>query len=193
MVSLFSLAVVGIFILIIMGIVSNTSENSFTRIEDQIYLMDCPYPIYEGVAENLDIVGLTVNYTIAHDRDINGNTTSVDADKVGTSFECSIVSLGLKSVTSSTHQYAVTTFGFNWGYVGFLADSLTTTILKVQSFLTLFSFILSPANFGVLGYSLTDLSGIALMVVVGVYIVAYVFVATWLWVTFNPFKGGSGG
>jgi hypothetical protein len=192
MVTLFYMALIGIFILIIMGIVSNTSEDSFTRVEDQIFLMNCPYPLYEGVAENLSIEGLVLNYTIAHNRDINGNTTTTDSDKVGGSFECHLNGTGLKGASFSTHQYAITTFGFNWGYVGFLADSLTTTIVKVQSFLILFSFILTPANFGVLGYGLDDLSGASLMVVVGVYIVSYVFVATWLWVTFNPFKGGSG-
>jgi hypothetical protein len=186
------MALFGILILLIMGIVSNASEDSFTRVEDQIFLMNCPFPLYEGVAENLNIDGLTLNYTIAHNRDINGNTTTVDSDKVGGSFECHLNGVGLKASSFSTHQYAITTFGFNWGYVGYLADSLTTTILKIQAFLTMFSFILTPANFGVLGYGLSDLSGEALMVVVGVYLIAYVFIASWLFLTFNPFKGSGG-
>jgi len=183
--SLFHLAIVGIFILIIMAIVSNTSETAFTAFENQIFLMNCPYPIFAGLASNLNIDGLTVTYDLLRD-----NSTS---DFHLTVFNCGIIDPDIPTYSVST---TVFTNAANWftsatGFLAYAMHGIYAVAGQIQSILTIFSFILSPANFSLLGYGLADLSGAGLMVVIGIYIISYVFVAVWLYVTFNPFKGSS--
>src|SRR5688572_25870164 len=99
-----------------MGIFSFVFQSSVDAIADQEFLINCPYPLYEGVAEDVTIENVYVTYTIAHDRDINGNATSIDRDKVGTEFECTVTN-GLYGVSAGTRQYGATLFDtINYGY-----------------------------------------------------------------------------
>lgn len=186
MINLFHLAIVGMFILVIMGIVSNTNDKAFTEIENQIFLMNCPYPINGGTASNVNIEGLTVTYDLVYD-----NSTS---DYHLTIFECTITD-------PDTPLYAVNTIVLsttnNWfdvagSYLAYIMNYIFAVSKQIQGALTLFSFILTPANFSILGFTLNDLSGSAVAVVVMLYLFAYAMIVTWLYVTFNPLKGGSG-
>lgn len=182
MVSLFSMALFGIFTLIVMGIVSNTSQTAITAVENQIFLINCPMPLNGAIGTLDQIDGLTVNYTIVHDNDTSDYHITV--------FICYIDSItGNLSANTEIYTSGTDWFSSTTGTLFYLSAGITSLLGKVVSFLTIFSFILTPANFEVLGYTLDDLSGISVMVVVGLYITAYVFIVVWLWVTFNPFKG----
>ena len=172
--TLFYMALFGIFLLMIMGIVSNTSENSISAIEGQIFLMNCPLPLNGARPEPTSFVinGLTVTYDILYDN--------------GTDYHVSIFLCSTDPITGNlgvdTEVYTATTSWFDTttGTLFYASATLTALGQKVIAFLTLFSFILTPANFNVLGFGIGDLSGVALAVVVGVYVIAYVFIAIWI-------------
>lgn len=186
MVNLFHMALIGIFILLIMAIVNNTSQTAFTAFENQIFLMNCPYPINGGVATNLNIDGLVITYDVNKD-----NSTS---DYHITIFDCGIVDPDIPLYSASTTVYTNSANWFNsmTGGLFYLLEGIYTVASQIQAFLTIFSFILAPTNFSIMGFGLEDLSGSALMVVIGVYIISYVFIGAWLYITFNPFKGSGG-
>lgn len=116
-----------------MGVFSFVFQSSVEEIRHQEFLINCPYPMYEGVAQNVAITDVYVTYTIAHDKDINGNATSIDRDKVGTEFECTVTD-GLFGVSTATRQYGATLFDvINYGYTGYLSDAITQFFQKAQA------------------------------------------------------------
>jgi hypothetical protein len=48
----------------------------------------------------------------------------------------------------------------------------------------------TPANFEIMGYTLDDLSGLALGIIIGLYVISYVFIAVWI---FTIVMGSLGG
>lgn len=182
MATLFYMALFGIFLLVVMGIISNTSQTAITAVENQIFLINCPMPLNGAIGVLDTIEGLTVNYTVTYDNDTSDYHITV--------FFCSIDSI-TGALTANTEVY---TSGNDWfnstvGTLFYFSSGITQGLSKIVSFLTIFAFILTPANFEILGFGIGDLSGASLMVLVGIYIVSYVFIVAWLWVTFNPFKG----
>lgn len=186
MISLFHLAIVSMFILVIMGIVSNANDTAFTEVENQIFLMNCPYPINGGIANNTDIDGLTITYDLIRD-----NSTS---DYHLTLFTCEVTNPDTPLYAVSTEVLTTANDWFSAGAnnIIYIMHYIFSFSHQIQGALTLFSFILTPANFEILGYTLDDLSGIAVAIVVMLYLFSYAMIVAWLYVTFNPFKGGSG-
>lgn len=179
------------------AIVSNTGEDAINNIENQMYLLNCPLPIYEGVVLNntdITIEGFAVVYNITHNVDINGFTTGNDQDKAGTKFICSIDELSPApfGVLETPRQYGITLFGFiPYGQLGFVSDWLGTSFGRLQAGFTLISFFVTPANFNILGYGLGDIGGVALMFVIGIYAMCYIFIGLWIYKTVSPFSGAS--
>lgn len=186
MVNLFHLAIVSMFILIMMGIISNTNQTAFTAVENQIFLMNCPYPINGGIANNTNIDGLTVTYDLIRD-----NSTS---DYHLTLFDCVVTDPDIPTYAASTTVLTTANDWFNAGAnnIIYIMNYIFSFSKQIQGALTLFSFILTPANFEILGFTLSELSGSALMAIVTLYLFSYAMIVTWLYVTFNPFKGDSG-
>ncbi len=181
---------VGIFIIIILGIVGNTGQSSILNIQDQLFLINCPDPIFEGVATNVTISGFAVFYTITHDRDINGNFTSNDQDKVGTEFDCTVTN-HLFGVSTSTREYGATLFSvINYGWFGYVADWLSHTLEKASSLFVLIAYFVTPSNFDIMGFTLDDLEGIALIIILGVYVFCYIPIAIFVYKAISPFVGG---
>lgn len=190
MVDFIHLGILSIVFLMILAIVSNTSQSALVEIEDEIYLMNCPLPIYEGVATNVAISGFAVLYDIEHNKDINGNTTTNDAEKVGTEFDCNADG-GLFGVSTTIRQYGVTLFDFiPYGFVGFLSDWFSHTFENGGALFRLISFFISPLNFNILGITIADLSGMALLMVIGIYAFCYICIGVMLYKVLSPFSGG---
>ena len=183
MATLFYMALFGIFTLFIMGIVSNASQTSIANVENQIFLMNCPLPL-NGAIGTLDTInGLTVNYTITYDNDTSDYNITV--------FICSIDEItGAFTVNTEIYTSGTDWFSSTTGTLFYASATITAMIGKVVAFLTLISFVLTPANFNVLGYGLGDLSGSALAVVVGIYLVSYVFIGIWVFTTVAGAIGG---
>lgn len=183
MVSLFSMALFGIFTLMIMGIISNTSMTAINAVENQIFMINCPLPLNGAIGVLDQINGLTVNYTITYDNDTSDYHITV--------FICSIDEI-TGNLTANTEIY---TSGTDWfssttGTLFYASATITAIVSKIVAFLTLFSFILTPANFEIMGFGIADMSGIALAVIVGLYIVCYVFIGIWV---FTQISGAIGG
>jgi len=181
---------VGIFIIIILGIASNTGQSSILNIQDQLFIINCPYPIYEGVATDVDISGFTVIYNVTHDRDINGNFTSNDQDKVRTEFDCTVTN-HLFGVSVSTRQYGATAFSaIPYGWVGYVADWLSHTLQNAGATFILIAYFVTPSNFDIMGFTLDDVGGLALIVIIAVYVFCYIPIAIFVYKAISPFVGG---
>lgn len=147
--------------------------------------MNCPFPINGGIANNTNIVGLTVTYDLIRD-----NSTQ---DYRMTVFECSITDPDIPLYSASTTVYTTANNWFDVGqsYLAYLMNVIYNVFQKLQSIFSILSFIITPANFSIVGYSLADISGIGLGFVILIYALCYIFIGTWLYVTFMPFKGSS--
>ena len=181
--NLIGLGVFGVIFLMLLAVVSNTSATSLQNIQDQMYLMNCPLPIYNGVATLTSIDGFALNYTIAYNNTVDSN---------GTFFRCSLDLLSNPHFNASAEikEYGYTLFSaIPIGWLGYVADSLTVLWQRIYAFFTLVSFFVTPTNFNILGYTIADLAGIALMIVIGIYGLCYLFIGAMLYKLFSPFSG----
>lgn len=183
MVTLFYLALFGILMLFIMGIVSNASQPSIERIENQVYLMNCPLPLNGAIGTLDEIDGLTVNYTTTYDNDTSDYHITV--------FICFIDPItGALSANTEVYTSGTDWFSSTTGTLFYASSTITALAQKAVAFLTLFTFILTPANFEILGFGIGSLSGEALAIVVGIYIISYVFIGVWIFTTITGALGG---
>lgn len=100
-------------------------QSSVAEIRKQDFLLNCPYPIYQGDATLTGIIDTRLNYTVAYSA---SNTT-------GSFFVCTIQPNGLFSASELTKPYGATLFNsIPYGYFGYLGDSIATFGQKVQPF-----------------------------------------------------------
>lgn len=165
----------------VMALISNSSEGSIHRVENEIYLMNCPLPLNGAYPTNLDIVGLTVNYTTIYDNSTEYNVTV---------FKCDINEFGEPRIGAEVYTATADWFNTTTGTLFYASSTITALGQKAVHFLALLSFIITPANFEIMGYTLDDLSGLALGVVIGLYVISYVFIAVWI---FTIVMGSLGG
>ena len=183
--NLIYLALFGIVMLFIMALVSNSSYESISNIEDQIWLLNCPFPIVDKIATLQSIDGFNLNYTTS----TFGNGTNYE----GTYFQCRIVD-GQFNANTQIKEYGATLFSvIPYGYFGYLLDYAGTIASKVYAVATLISFFITPANFNVLGFGLDDLSGSALAILIGIYALAYAFIFIWVISTIAGIISGATG
>ena len=184
---------IGLFILIIMAVVSNSGASAIDRIELQIFLMNCPAPIYHGEVSNLNTNGLAVNYTV------NYGPTEQDFQNTfnGTYFNCYDGNEGIEgldpapTVTAIKKAYGDTLFGFiPVGWLGYISDYLVHVFQSAQAFIVMMGYFMTPANFSVLGFDLNDLTGITLFIVIALYVFAYVPIVLFAYKAISPFVGG---
>jgi len=183
--NLIAIGIFGILFLIVLAIISNVSAESIVNIQDQMYLSQCPLPIYDGTVTLNSIDGYVLNYTVTYSSSVNGT---------GTFFECSLDLLSTPhfNANSQSKEYGATLFGFiPIGWIGFISDSLTVLGQRIYAVGTLVSFFVAPTNFNILGYTLNDLIGIALFIVVALYGLCYVAIGAMLYKIFYPFSGAS--
>lgn len=170
--------------LIFLGIVSNSSSDSLDNIEEQIFLINCPMPIFNGIAILNSIDGYSVNYTVSYNV-LNGTSTE------GTKFICSIDSI-TQAFTASTsiEPYGASLFDtIPFGWLGYLADFMTSIFQTLQAVFTLISFFVTPTNFNILGFTLNDLSGIPLFSIIALYALCYISIGLMLYKLISPFSG----
>lgn len=153
--------------------------------QNQMFLMNCPFPINGGVASNTNIDGLTVTYDLVRD-----NSTE---DYHLTIFTCEIVDPNIPLYQASTEVLTTTNDWFNVGqsYLAYLMHSIFAFFSKMQALFTLIGFFVTPTNFNILGYTIADLAGIPLMIVVAAYALCYIFIGVWLYKVASPFSGGN--
>lgn len=184
---------IGLFAIIflgILGIVANTGQTAVANITVALFKMNCPLPIFEGVASNVTLSSSTITYNVIHGRDINGNPTTDPQDMVGTYFDCQ-ENMNLPNLSTIIKEYgSVQAFtAFPYGWFGYVADLLTVLFDKIQNTFVLLYFFLTPANFDIFGFTIADLSGIALMFVIMIYAICYLFIGILAWKMISPFAG----
>jgi len=147
--------------------------------------MNCPFPINGGIANNTNIVGLTVTYDLIRD-----NATE---DYRLTLFDCQVTDPNTPLYAVSTTVLTTSNNWFNVGqsYLAYLMNVIFAVFAKLQAVFSILSFIITPANFTIIGYSLADISGVGLGFVILIYAICYMIIGVWLYVTFMPFKGSN--
>ena len=193
-VNLVGLGIFGIMFLVLLGIVSNTSEDSTTRIQRQMFLINCPEPSYDGQynASNITIDGFT---TLLGTNDANNPyLNNVTFGNLGTVFRCHIAPLtpGLAAqINTSNKDYQATTLGFPSGWFSFAGDFIGALFQRINQFFTLIGYFVLPTGFDIMGYGIGELSGYAIMFVVGIYALCYIFIGAMLYKIISPFAGAS--
>ena len=169
--------------LTVLAILSNSGEDGATRIEQQMFLMNCPMPIYNGDVSNLDIIGFGVNYTVTYYSSVT--------DFNGTFFQCSLDSItGAFTVSAISKPYDATVFSvIPIGWYGYLADFFVALFARLEAFFILVSFFVSPTNFNILGITISDLTGVSLMLVISLYALCYIAVGAMTYKLLSPFSG----
>lgn len=187
MVDLIHLGMFSIVLLSMLGFVSNTSSDAIDLIQGQMFLMNCPFPIYNGVATLVEIDGFALNYTVVYHNDIK-------TDFNGTAFECTYDPLSAPPhIGANTHirQYGATTFWgtLPYGWLGYLSDSLGTFVNRTQALFTLISFYVTPSNFNILGMTLSNIPTIASLFIILIYAFCYITIGIMLYKVVSPFSG----
>lgn len=164
--------ITSLVILIIFAIMNNTSAVGLQHIQFQFDRLNCPSPIATGQDQ------LLLNGTLAFGMNVTHNLTN--GTDYGTFYKCEFDPLsgpnGATTFYAFYENYQDTTL---WGTVpigwfAYLQDWLTNTTDKIIAFFTLIAFFLTPINFNIVGYSIDDISGIGLMLVIAIYGFAYI-------------------
>ena len=148
-----------------------------------MFLMNCPMPIYNGDVSNLDILGFSVNYTVTYYSSLS--------DFNGTFFQCSLDSItGAFTVSAISKPYDATLFSvIPIGWYGYLADFLVTMFARLEAMFILIGFFVLPTGFNILGITIDDLSGYALMLVISIYGLSYIAIGAMIYKIVSPFAG----
>ena len=164
-----------IYILVI-GIVSNTGTTAINNINNQLSKIQCPSPLYHGQDQG------------------NGTVTYVSFLNYGTFYQCAFCNTCVPTqptITESYVNYNATVVNFPSGWFQYLGDTFTSYMFKVGAIVNLLGYILTPINFNILGYTISSLTGIALMFVIFSYIIAYLGIGIMAYKVVSPFSGGS--
>jgi hypothetical protein len=174
--------------MLLFATISNSSSTGLEKIEIQILKLACPLPLNGAVAENATASGTKISYDIAYD------TSSSDYHV--TVFTCVDGNEGLDLPSAPQVNTIVYTTANNWfniglGYLFYISEVISNIVQKILAVFTLMSYILTPINFNILGYTIEDIGGLALMFVIGVYIFCYIGIGVFLYKTILPTGGVS--
>lgn len=161
--------IVGIITLLVMGIISNSGSLSADNIENQLFLMNCPMPTHNVLPTITSIEGFTVVYTLDY------NITA-HHDKVVV-FECYIDTItnqtGVNTVVYDPDDGFFSTFDNAYAWVGYIFSSINALGQKMYALGVLLSYYLLPLNFEFLGFTLDEISPIALLIIITIYLMAW--------------------
>lgn len=171
-------ALVGMTIIIVMAIISNSGTTSQQNISHQIFVLTCHLPIQNGI-DHLYF-------------DSNGNFVAYDNISYndpgysgwGTYYQCTTADHTLNSpnlLSKSVKNYNQTLFaGFPSGWFVFQADTMSVLAQKAGAISNLIFYILTPINLNVLGHGIGDIGGVGLMFVIGIYALGYLGIAFYI-------------
>lgn len=180
------MGIFGIIFIAILGIVSNTGTTSADNVEDQMFLMGCPMPLWSTFPNNTSIEGFAVTYdTIRNDTFANNIYV----------FDCFIdpVSdnrgLTVTAYLSSSGFFA--NFSNLFATLGFLYFAFQTAFANAIAMFTLITFYLTPINFDILGFTIADIGGQGLALVVFIYAICYISIGLMIYKLVNPLGSGT--
>lgn len=122
-------------------------QSEVEAITVEAWKMQCPFPIYNGIASNLDIVGTTLNYTVTYG---SSNSTSE-----GTFFICDTDPItGNLRANTIIYEYSATLFdAIPYGQFGYVLDWFTMLGSKANAGVQLvYLFLTAPAQISALSF-----------------------------------------
>ena len=174
MVNIIGLGLFGMLFLAMLAIISNTSSTSIGNIQAQLNRINCPTPEASGLWNNTGTIrrtGQTYNYPSVSNKTLTLTCTNVHtADGFDYCYGCPTVSFA--------------------GMMFYMGDWISEVVGNKGSGIgTLLFFFLTPANFNILGYTINDLIGVPLMVVIVAYAISYIFIGAMLYKMLSPWSG----
>lgn len=188
--TLISWGVFSIVLITLLGFISNSNTSNQTRINQNIAVITCPFPIANGVDHSPTNPGTNMTYDV----DINGNSASISGGAiVGTFYRCSGANSGtFINIQTTIKQYGAYCFSVipcgNYAYVVDYAGSFVGKIGALLS--TAFMFI-TPIGFNILGFTLTDLPSQAELMVVIIYVFCYLGIFSMFYKVASMFAGAT--
>lgn len=114
-------------------------SSSLASVNNQQFLMNCPFPVNSGIATLNSIANNQLNYTITYD-----NATS---DYHLTLINCYIDNGSQGANTVVYTESATNWFGIGNGYLAYFSNTISQIGLKVQAFFTtIYLFFNAPAE-----------------------------------------------
>lgn len=163
----------GILILFIMALISNSGTDSTLNIQDQIYLMNCPFPVSNAIATDVGLNDFGISYNLDYGSSVLNNT--------GTFFQCTVTAPHLKGVSTTIKEYGATLFSvIPYGWFGFAEDYISVGLGHLGNFFTIVSYMVTPVNFSLMGYTISNVGGMALLIIIGIYVFAYIGIGAFL-------------
>jgi hypothetical protein len=86
-------------------------------------------------------------------------------------------------------NYQETNLGFPVGFFYYFADSMGSFFQRINQFFVLVGLFISPTSFDLLGYTISDLTAFALILVVVAYAIAYIAISAMIYKIVSPFAG----
>ena len=191
MVTIFALGIFSIIFLTIISIISNASPTAQASIQNNLYLMGCPFPLQNQLMDLTQPPTVLNNAVVYVALPPNQKVSNVTG--TGTFFYCFIQTVNPKvpEVNTYPRDYQATAFAnFPSGWFQWVGDSLGVLFQRVVAFGQLLYFFLTPVNFNIAGFTINNLSGQALMLIVGIYAICYLSVGTMVYKALSPFTGG---
>lgn len=162
-------------LLAILSIIGNSGETSVANLIEQIDRINCPTPEGSGLWNNtgtLTRTGQTYNYPSVSNMTLTLTCTDVHTPN------------------GFDYCYGCPTVSFA-GMMFYLGDWISELVGNKGSAIgVLISFFLTPANFSFFGFTIADIGGIALMLVIALYGMSYIFIGAMIYRTLDPFSGG---
>ena len=179
-VNFIGLGIFAIIFLAVLAIISNTSQTSIANINIQFNRITCVLPSITGLWNS--------SGTIIYNPQ-SGNPTYNYPDKDNQTLTLTCTNVHTINGFDYLCGAPFSTFCGELIYVGdYLSEIMAN---KATAFFTIVFFILTPANFNILGFTIADLSGIPLMFLIAVYAICYIAIGAMLYKTLSPFSGGT--
>lgn len=167
----------GLIFLTIIAIVNNSAPTNQDTIAHLFDRISCPMPEAGGLWNSSGTI-IHGNGTYNWERDGSNGAQPPDT------LTCTQVHT-LQGVDYYYGQPAVAI-----GVFYFINDYVSELIgNKVSAFLEMIVFILTPASFTFLGFGIDDLEGVALMTVIGIYLMCYISIGAMIYKLITPFAG----
>jgi hypothetical protein len=180
-------------VIAILGFMSNQNPTSQQHISAIFNRLTCPLPIANGVDNDLTAPGINMTYNV----DINGNpgvafgasSGNNPGPVVGTQYICGEDPVfGSIQISAATKEYAASCFSiFPCGFFGYLNDFIGGVADKLAAFFTLIYQYLSPIDFNILGFQLSDLNTTAQVMVLTFYAIEYIIIGISIYKIVSPY------
>lgn len=168
------MGVFGMLFLAVLAIIGNSGSTAINNITTQFNRLACPMPSQTGLWNASGVIqysGATYNYP-----SVSNQTLTLTCTEVHT-------------LDSFDYAYGSPTLSFA-GFGFYIGDWISELLAnKLSALGTLLYFFVTPANFDILGFTIADLTGIALMTVISLYAICYIFIGAMAYKIISPFSG----